>query len=97
MSAKKHLDRYMNGCKNVPLKSWKNERERLNTENEGLYNEYIRLKENVQIIEAIKRSMGLITGVNRQPLDNKKSNINTEQFSEIRRRPSKSKMNDYSL
>jgi hypothetical protein len=59
-AAERHLKQHLNGRNEIPLPSWKKEREKLNAEKKTLYAEYHLLKSEVKEMEKIKWNVEVV-------------------------------------
>jgi tRNA G18 (ribose-2'-O)-methylase SpoU len=60
--AERYLDKHMNGhvFSAKTLKAWKLEKSTLTAERDGVYREYVALREEMKLVETIKRNVGAI-------------------------------------
>ena len=56
-SAEQYFEKIMNGREKLPIKKWKEERERLTAEKFALCEDYYKLKDDVKNVEALRRSV----------------------------------------
>jgi len=63
--AKRHFDKHLDGEKKLPLKAWKDERDKLTAEKNALYRGYYKLKDDVQKAETVKRNVESILRMDR--------------------------------